>query len=53
MEEEKEGEKIVRIKVKLKTREKLIKMGKKGESYDDVITWMLGDLDPREEAPDI
>lgn len=49
---EEEGEKIVRIKVKLKTRVELVKVGKKGESYDDVITWMFKQIKLEQEAPD-
>ena len=42
MEEE---DKIVLVKVKWKTREILKARGKKGDSYDDVITHMLGLLE--------
>jgi hypothetical protein len=40
-----EEDKIVRIKVKLKTREKLKAIGKKGDSYDDVISLLFGDTE--------
>jgi len=36
-----EENKIVLIKVKLKTRDKLKAIGKKGDTYDDVITLLL------------
>jgi hypothetical protein len=39
-----EENKIVVIKVKLKTRDRLKASGKKGESYDDVISAMLEKL---------
>jgi len=41
--EDEEG-KIVRIKITWKTREKLKMLGKKGDSYDDVINAMFGEL---------
>lgn len=41
--EEEEGE-IVRIKVTLRTRERLKMLGIKGDSYDDIINVMFGEL---------
>lgn len=38
-------DKIVFIKVKWQTRERLKDRGKKGESYDVVITKMFGELE--------
>lgn len=43
-----EEDKIVRIKVKLKTREKLKTIGKKGDSYDDVISLLFEDIEAGE-----
>jgi len=40
-----EEDKIVLIKVKLKTREKLKAIGKKGDTYDDVISLLFGDIE--------
>jgi hypothetical protein len=40
-----EENKIVLIKVKWKTREKLKANGKKGDTYDDVITQMFSELE--------
>jgi predicted CopG family antitoxin len=40
----KEGDKIVAIKVKLSTRERLKASKRGGESYEDVITKMFGEL---------
>lgn len=40
-----EVDKIVIIKVKWKTREKLKQWGNKGETYEDVITQMFADLE--------
>ena len=39
-----EKDKIVMIKVKSKTRERLKEKGKKGQTYDDVIHEMLLEL---------
>ena len=36
---------IVVIKVKWKTREKLKQWGSKGQTYDDVVTQMFGELE--------
>lgn len=36
-------DKIVVIKVKCKTRERLKRLGNKGETYEDVITRMFAD----------
>jgi hypothetical protein len=44
-------DKVVTIKVTKKTRKKLRDIGKKGETYDDVISAMLKELEPRMEAP--
>jgi DNA-directed RNA polymerase alpha subunit len=46
MEETEED--IVMVKVKRKTREKLKAKGKKGETYENVITQMLSALEVRE-----
>ena len=40
-----EENKIVIIKVTLKTREKLKAIGKKGDTYDDVITQLFRELE--------
>lgn len=44
-----EKDKIVVIKVKEKTRKRLKAMGKKGETYEDVISQIFDELDyPKE-----
>jgi hypothetical protein len=45
-----EKDKIVVIKVKWETREKLKRLGSKGDTYDDVISRMFGQMfaDPPE-----
>ena len=45
-----EEDKIVIIKVKAKTREKLKAKGNKGQTYDDVITHLLIDSEGQEEG---
>lgn len=42
MEEKKD---IVMIKVERETRKRLMARGKKGDTYEDVITQMLGELE--------
>ena len=45
-----EEDKIVLIKVKLKTRERLKAIGSKGQTYDNVITHLLIDSEGLEEG---
>lgn len=47
-----EEDKIVTIKVTKKNRKKLQDIGKKGESYDDVISAMLEEVEHGVEAPE-
>jgi hypothetical protein len=42
---------IVVIKVKWETREKLKRLGSKGDTYDDVIHGMLSALETRSVSP--
>lgn len=41
---EDQEEKVVHVKVKWNTRERLKVLGKKGDSYDDIINAMFGEL---------
>ena len=42
-DKEEEGGGIVRIKLTLRTRERLKMLGRKGDSYDDIINAMFGE----------
>ena len=46
-----EEDTVVTIKVTKKIRKKLLDIGKKGETYDDVISAMFKELEQRTEAP--
>jgi len=49
--EKSEEEKIVHIKVKWSTRERLKELGKKGDTYEDVITGLVDGESPTEWRP--
>lgn len=46
-----EEDKVVTIKVTKKNRKKLQDVGKKGETYDDIISAMFKELEQRTETP--